>query len=472
MSCQIPPNPLLGKGGFAFPLGKGGTAFSFVKGKFGGILPNLLRCKTRPISLLAILCLMFSLLWAINSSGKVVEKILVIVNDDIITRTELDDRLAKSKEMMRELYNYDEERLSKEVEEARPEILNQMIDELLFTQEAVKKGVQIPDTEVQKYINVLKDQYGSEESFREALEAEGYTLESFKREQKRALLLQELIKQKFGSELDVTDDDVKQFYRENRDQFPARSDSVKLKHIFIRFHTTDADKEKALRRVQYVMNRARGGDDFGELAKEFSDHEITKASGGDMGYFIPGVGKYDFKLEEAASRLSVGEIGEPIEVPGGYEIIKVTHIDEKRVRAQRIHIAVRPDLESEKAAQEKANSILEELKNGVDFVDLAKRYSDDPLAADRGGDWKDILIDSMGPELRNSFESFEEGEISQLVKTPLGIHIFKIVSRQDLTEDEVEQLRQFLQRKRLQEKLDEYSEKLEKEAFIKILAEN
>ncbi len=407
-----------------------------------------------------------------DSSGKVVEKILVIVNDDIITKTELDDRLTKSKEMMRELYNYDEERLSKEIEEARPEILNQMIDELLFTQEAVKKGVQISDIEVQKYINAVRDQYGSEETFMEALEAEGYTVESFKREQKRALLLQELIKQKFGQEMNVTDDDVKQFYRENRDQFPARSDSVKLKHIFIMYNTTDADKEKALRRAQYIQNRAKGGDDFGELAREFSDHEITKESGGDMGYFIPGVGKYDFRLEEAASKISVGEISEPIEVPGGYEIIRVTHIDGKRVRAQRIHIAVRPDLESEKAAQEKANSILQELKNGADFVDMAEKYSDDPLAADKDGDWKDILIDSMGPELRNSFESFEEGEISQLVKTPLGIHIFKIVSRQDLTEDEVEQLRQFLQRKRLQEKLDEYSKKLEKEAFIKILAEN
>jgi peptidyl-prolyl cis-trans isomerase SurA len=415
---------------------------------------------------------MFSLLWAVNSSGKIVEKILVVVNDDIITKTELDDRLAKSKEMMRELYNYDEERLSKEMEEARPEILNQMIDELLFTQEAVKKGVQVSDVEVQKYINEVRGHYGSEESFREALEAEGYTLESFRREQKRALLLQELIKQKFGQEMNVTDDDVKQFYRENRDQFPARSDSVKLKHIFIMYNTTDEDKEKALRRVQYIMNRARGGDDFGELAKEFSDHEITRASGGDMGYFIPGVGKYDFKLEEAASKLSVGEISEPIEAPGGYEIIKVTGIDGKRVRAQRIHIAVRPNLESEKAAQEKADSILEELKNGADFVDMAKKYSDDPLAADKDGDWKDILIDSMGPELRNSFQSFEEGEISQLVETPLGIHIFKIVSRQDLTEDEVEQLRQFLQRTRLQEKLSEYSEKLEKEAFIKRLAEN
>ena len=430
------------------------------------------RIPPKPISLLTVLCLVFSLFWAINSSGKIVEKILVIVNDDIITKTELDGRLAKSKEMMRELYNYDEERLSKEMEEARPEILDQMIDELLFTQEAVKKGVQISDAEVQKYINAARDQYGSEESFREALEAEGYTLESFKREQKRALLLQELIRQKFGQEMDVSDDDVKQFYRENRDQFPARSDSVKLKHIFIRFHTTEADKEKALRRVQYILNRARGGDDFGELAKEFSDHEITKASGGDMGYFIPGVGKYDFKLEEAASKLSVGEISEPIEVPGGYEIIKVTGIDEKRVKAQRIHIAVRPDLESEKAAQEKAKSILEELKNGADFVDMVKKYSDDPLAADKDGDWKDILIDSMGPELHNSFESFEEGEISQLVQTPLGIHIFKIMSRQDLTEDELEQLRQFLQRKRLQEELSEYSKKLEKEAFIDRLAEN
>jgi peptidyl-prolyl cis-trans isomerase SurA len=214
------------------------------------------------------------------------------------------------------------------------------------------------------------------------------------------------------------------------------------------------------------VKRARAGDDFAELVSEFSDHEISKASGGDMGYFIPGLGKYDLKLEEAASKLAVGEVSDPIEAPGGYDVIKSTDIDSNKVRARRIHIAARPDPASEKTAEEKANSILEELKNGADFVELVKKYSDDPLAADRGGDWEDVPIDSMGPELRGSFDSLEEGEVSRPVKTPLGIHIFKIVERNDLTDDEIEQLREFLQREKLQEKLSEYSKKLSEKAFI------
>ena len=162
-------------------------------------LIKLLTC--RPMDLFCVLCLASFLCWITASEAKIVEKILVIVNDDIITGTELDERLFKNKELLRQLYQYDEERLSEEIEKARPEILEQMVDEILFTQEAVKRGIQVSDTEIQKFINDLKNQFGSEEAFQKALDAEGYTLDNFKKEKKKTLLLQRLIEQNFGSEL-------------------------------------------------------------------------------------------------------------------------------------------------------------------------------------------------------------------------------------------------------------------------------
>ena len=84
-----------------------------------------------------------------------------------------------------------------------------------------------------------------------------------------------------------------------------------------------------------------------------------------MGYFVPGMGKYDPKLEEAASQLAVGEVSDLIENPGGYDIIKVIDIRDNGVRARRIHTAILPDPASEQAAEEKTSSILEELKNGA-----------------------------------------------------------------------------------------------------------
>jgi len=444
------------------------------------------KIKNQKSKIVCALCLVSFLCWITASEAKIVEKILVVVNDDVITKTELDERLAKQKELLRQLNRYDEAQLSEEIEKARPEILERMIDELLFTQEAVKRMIQISDDEVQEYINKLKSQYGSEEAFEEALDAEGYTLDSFRKEIKRTLLLQELVKQKFGSELNTTDEEVKQFYRENKDQFPARLDTVKLKHIFIRFQTTEADKEKALKRAENTLKQCREGADFSEMAGLVSDHEPTKLSGGDMGHFIPGTGKYDPKLEKAASQLPVDEISDLIESPGGYDIIKVTEkvplnpsLEEGdfskggfRVRAQRIHIAIWPDPASERATAEKANSISEEIRNGADFIDLVKKYSDDPLAEDKGGDWKEIYIDEMSPNLRGAFDSFDEGEVSRPVKTPLGFHIFKVVERKDLADDEIEQFREFLRQKKLQEKLSEYAKRLKKKAYIQRLVED
>ena len=415
--------------------------------------------------------------WVTASGAKIVEKILVIVNDETITKTELDEQLAKAKAEQRQIFQlqgraYTEEQLSAEVEKLEPTVLEEMIGEVLVIQQAVRLGMQVPDVEVQQYISNLKSQSESDEAFLAAIEAEGYTLDSFRKQITRTLLYKKLIDQEFGLELRVTDEEVRRFYRENRDQFPSKSDTVRLKSIFIRFHTTEDDKEKALRRAENILNQCRNGADFGKMAEDFSDHELTNATGGDMGYFIPGTNTHNPRLEEVASKLSVGEMSNLIDGPGGYDIIKVTAIDGGRVRAQRIHIAVRPDPESERAAEVKANSISEELANGADFVDLVKMYSDDPMAGDANGDWGEVSIDEMAPSLRGAFDLFEEGEVSRPVKTPLGLHILKVIERRDLTDDEMKQLRTYLQETRLREKLSDYSGRLREEAYIHRLAED
>ena len=412
------------------------------------------------------LCFLLFLCWIAALEAKIVEQILVIVNDDIITQTELDERVEKEKAMQRMFYQNDEAQLSAEVEKRRPEILENMIDELLFFQEAVRRGVTVSDPELQQFVSSIKNSYDSPEDFQKALESEGYTEYTFRKERKRLLLRQKLVNQEFGSELEVSDSEARKFYRENRDQFPDKSDAVKLKHIFIKFQITAKDREKARSRAADILKRCRDGADFAEMATNFSDHEPTKMSGGDMGYFFPGMGKHNPDLEKAASQLAVGEISDLIETPAGYDIVKIIDIKENAVRAQRIYIAVWPDQESERRAEEKAYFILEELEKGMDFVELAKEHSDDPQAAEKDGAWKEISIDRMSPGLRKAFDSLDEGEVSRPVKTPLGIDILKIVGIQDLTEDEMTELQKILSDNRLAERLKEYSGKLREKAYL------
>jgi peptidyl-prolyl cis-trans isomerase SurA len=409
--------------------------------------------------------------------AKVVEEIIVVVNDDVITKTELEERLSKSKELLKQMTQYDEEKLDEEIEKDKPEILEQMVDELLFVQEAIKKGITVSEDQIQLDINELKKQYGSDEVFEKALKAQGYTLESLKRERKRTLLLQELIRQKFESDLRFTDDEVIEFYRQNRSSY-SDSDIVKLKNIFVRFNITKADEQRALTEAQDILEKLQEGASFEQMAKEFSDHEPTRESGGDMGYFVPDEGRYDPQLESVASQLAVGEVSGLIKSPGGYDIIKVVDKKDAEVRARRIYIAIEPDPQAEKVAKDKVDAVMEELKSGADFIYLVKKYSEDPRTREIDGDWNEIYINEMSSNLRDAFDSIEEGEISRPVRTPLGFHIFKVVERRDpkdLTPEEMEQVREFLRQKKLAEKLSEYSEKLREKAYIRYirkLAEN
>jgi len=416
---------------------------------------------------LIIIAIIISL-FITNTEAKIIERILVIVNDEIITQTEFDDRLDRTREMFKQVYKYTDAKLAQEVEKAKPQLLDTMIDEMLFVQDAVKRSIQITDAQVLKEIDTLKKQFKSDQEFNQALEAEGYTLDSLKREKKRELLLRELINQQFVSDLTVTDDEVRKFYQENKDQFPGRHDVIKLKHLFVKFNFTQENKDKAKQKAEMVLDQIKKGADFTEMVVKFSDDPATKVNKGDMGYIMPLKGEFP-EIEDVASKLNVGQVSDLIETINGYNIIKVT---DKRndggIRIQIIFISILSDQAEEKRVEDKINSILQELNNGADFVDMVKKYSDDPKSKAKDGDWLEVPIESMGTDLNAAFYSFDIGSISKAVRTPQGFHIFKIVDRKDLSSDEMEQIRMYLSERKLQTKLSDYSKKLRETSYIQV----
>ncbi|HGJ66206.1 TPA: hypothetical protein ENS27_12635 [bacterium] len=423
-----------------------------------------MRFKLMNLIIIAIIISLF----ITNTEAKIIERILVIVNDEIITQTEFDDRLDRTREMFRQVYKYTDAKLAQEVEKAKPQLLDTMIDEMLFVQDAVKRSIQITDAQVLKEIDTLKKQFKSDQEFNQALEAEGYTLDSLKREKKRELLLRELINQQFVSDLTVTDDEVRKFYQENKDQFPGRHDVIKLKHLFLKFNFTQENKDKAKQKAEMVLDQIKNGADFTEMVAKYSDDPATKANKGDMGYIMPLKGEFP-EIEDVASKLNVGQVSDLIETINGYNIIKVT---DKRndggIRIQIIFVSILSDQSEEKRVEDKINSILQELNNGADFVEMVKKYSDDSKSKAKDGDWLEVPIESMGTDLNAAFYSFDIGSISKAVRTPQGFHIFKIVDRKDLSSDEMEQIRMYLSERKLQTKLSDYSKKLRETSYIQI----
>lgn len=424
--------------------------------------------------LIVIITVLFCSLVTCIAHTKIIDKILVIVNNDVITKSDLEERLRQAKEQMRLVYNYNEARLNQEIEKMRSEILQLMIDELLFTQEAMKNNIQVPEDQIQEELDKIRKQYKSDEEFEKDLKSIGYTIESWKREKKEILLRQALIRQKFESQVRVSDEEVRKFFRENKEQFSQISESILLRHIFIKFNIKEEDRDRARQKAQSILERCKSGEDFTEIIRELSKEPNSGVMGGDMGYFIPGTGRFAPELEEHASKLAEGEISDLINGPQGFDIIKVTNIDKKTgaVRASRIHIMLQPSQEEEMAVNEKVNQVLSELQKGAQFAELVRKYSDDIETRGNDGIWAEVSMDKLPLEIRNAFKSLEKGEVSQPVRTPQGIHIFQIADKQELSKEQIEQIRSYLVQRQLSEKLIAYSEKLRNNAYIRILAEN
>jgi foldase protein PrsA len=192
------------------------------------------------------------------------------------------------------------------VEQYGSATVEKIISEKIVAAEAEKQKVTVNDSEVNEEIEKLKASYGGEDAFNQALASNNTTLVFLKQDLKNYLTIKQLLE----PEIEITDDELKTYFNENKDSF-AVAEQIKASHILV----TD---EKTANEVKQKLN---DGGDFAELAKEYSTDESTKDSGGDLGYFAKGTMVTEF--DDAAFVLAVDEVSKPVKTEYGYHIIKV-----------------------------------------------------------------------------------------------------------------------------------------------------
>lgn len=215
-----------------------------------------------------------------------------------------------------------------ELTDIRKMALERSIEDRLLLAEAERQGISISDREMdvltQKEFSAIKARYDDEKTFREVLERMGLSeaglKASLRDEMLREYLMKGLIQRRVIASVEVTKEEVEKFRTENPKEY-AEFEQVRLAHILIRC-ATDADAS-AMKRSTDILEtlgtRVRSGEDFGVLAQEFSEHETSRESGGDLGYVKRG----DLlpELENAAFSMKVGDISAPIRTRLGYHII-------------------------------------------------------------------------------------------------------------------------------------------------------
>ena len=210
-------------------------------------------------------------------------------------------------------------------------MLDQMIDIEAVVEQAKKDGLTPSKEEVDKSFEELKKNIDADEDYKKKLQEKGIDDAYLRQQQEQDLTIQKY-KENFEKNVKISDEEMKKYYEDNKKNF--YKDEVKASHILISTvdengkEFSEAKKKEAKKKAEEVLKKAKSGEEFSELAKEYSDDTGSAANGGDLGYFTKGQMVEPF--EKAAFSLKVGQISDIVESQFGYHIIKVyDKIDEQ-----------------------------------------------------------------------------------------------------------------------------------------------
>ena len=228
-------------------------------------------------------------------------------------------------------------------------IVDTLITNKVIEQEAEKQGVKISADAIEEELDAFIESYGGEESFNAALEQSGISLDNFKYDIEIYLMTKELM----SPDIEVTEEDMETYFEENKAEF-AQAEEVQASHILVEDEAT----------AKEVLEKVNAGEDFAELAKEYST-DGTAENGGDLGFF--GTGQMVEPFEKAAFALEIGEVSDIVETEYGFHIIKVTDKQEAKEAVFADHKEEIKEILFEEEMNANYATWLEELKESYDI---------------------------------------------------------------------------------------------------------
>ena len=421
-----------------------------------------------------LICLLLVNSGLTNATARTFDKIVAYVNDDIVTRRELDVLVNQRTIELQQVYRFSEREARDQAERERSELLDRLIRQMLLLEAALTLKLTVSDAEVEQYVQEFKNRYQIEtdEEFKKQLNKEGMTVFAFREQAERNLKAEKLVMGRIVPRLQVRDSEILKFFEENRDQLPIKADKIHLRHIFIAFEPTEADRNTAYDKVRKARAEISAADsNFEEIAKRYTSKQgATSQAGMLIEATTEELNRFPEVFQNVLTELGAGEISKPIEGNEGLYLFKVEAKDDKMVGFRYLIVPLEISAEATQAARERSVEVFKKLENGEDFSSLATSYSDDVETRANGGDLGVRSLTELNPKTRPIIESLAAGAYSNPHETESGIHIFKVDARDtpDLTEAEKQQITSILRQQRFQEEWDAYTDSLISNAYVQI----
>ncbi len=406
-------------------------------------------------------------------AGEPIEKIVAIVGNDPILASELAAQIQLMA-IQRGIRPKNESELA----EFQIQILNDLISERLMLTEARKDTLISVTNEqieagVEDHINNLIQQFPSNQVFLEELSKEGMTLRAFKKklrpEIENQLLKQQLISKKL-SNIAISNKQVHDFYEIYNDSIADQPEAVRLSHILITFQPSGRTEDSIRQIAEGVRKNTAGGADFTTMAITNSDGPGAM-TGGDLGFLskddvVPEFGRVAFNLEP-------GEISGVVRTVYGFHIIKCEEKRGDKSHLRQIMFEVTPTAFDSSLSYNLVDSLLAEIKNGADFREIAKVLSADDESRAQGGELGWFAISNLPAEFAKSAAKLQNpGDLDGPVMSEYGLHILKLLDRQEAREvtldEDFDRIKEMARQEKTGEFVDNWLEELKEKVYVEI----
>ncbi len=379
---------------------------------------------------------------AATSQGPVtVDFIVALVNSEPLTNHEVRQRLLRVEQQLTQ----QGATLPPRAELAR-QVMEQLVTERALLQTATELGLRVDEAMLaQAEQSIAAQNQLSLDEFRRRIIAEGLDQNRLRNELRNQILLQQLREREVEARVRVSESDIDDFIRERKTSSDLSQLELNLAHVLVRVpETANEEQVKALQaRAQRALDRARQGEDFGAVAREFSD--APERDNG--GLFGPRTAdRLPALFVEQTRDLRPGEIAGPFRSPAGFHLLKLLgkrqaglpDVSVTQTRARHILLRPGPQL-SQTDAVARLNQFREQLVGGkTSFETLAREHSQDGSARD-GGDLGWASPGQFVPEFEETMNRLRPGEVSAPLVSRFGVHLIRVDERRQTALSDREQ---------------------------------
>jgi peptidyl-prolyl cis-trans isomerase SurA len=414
-----------------------------------------------------------------SSSAKVIDSVYVIVNDEVITKREVDQRVAEITQRLQA-----QQAQLPAPDDLRRQVTEAMITERAQLQLAKEMGVRVGDTELDRAIGrIAENQKLSVQDMRNAMEKEGMTFPAFREQIRNEIMMQRLIDHEVDSKLQVSEAEIDTYLAAEK---AAAADRVEMNiaQILVRIPENASPEQIAARkaRADEVARQLRTGADFAKMAATYSDAPDA-LKGGEIGWRDPDRLPPLFAAE--LRKMKPGQITPVLRTNVGFHILRMADVRKQapqqpqgeaavqQTHARHILLKITPTMTADDAKKKLADIKAKIDSKQLTFEDAARQFSNDGSAS-KGGDLGWLAPGDALPEFENPMNGLKIGEVSDVIQTPFGLHLIQVLERksEDTSKDrERSMARQVLTDRKRNEALEDWSRQIRDRAYVEFREE-